>query len=521
LDIGCLPCFCYGHSSNCESASNYISSDVSSDKANLNSWTGVDSDNKPVFIGYENKSESIFIFSQDREAWLSAPREFLGDQSLSYNQFIDFRLKFSLMHSSATRKDLIIENAAAGLSAYRSIYDLVNANDYKDNLDMITKHFKFNLKESDGWRPSLSSLNFQILLSNITSIRIKATNNGYTLLDQFNLKTAVKSNDEVFLSMKGANWVEKCICPKGHIGEFCQNCDIGYRRSIPFGGSLIQCVPCSCNNHSISCEAESGKCDCIHHTTGENCETCEDEYYGNPLDNTPIDCKKCPCPNDGPCGEFQNYQSNSIDVVCLDCPIGTKGNLCDLCEDGFHIISNQNEPLVCEKCECNDNIDYRNAVYNCDAQTGDCLRCIYNTTGKDCSECLPDYWGDALSSIKCHSCDCHPVGSVNEKCNLDNGQCECQPNVIGRQCNQCKDTFWNMTQGVGCEECRCDPLGSVDLNCDSISGQCKCLPGVTGVKCNECLPNHYNFSSIVISFGPFKFIELYSKFVIVFFSKGM
>lgn len=78
---------------------------------------------------------------------------------------------------------------------------------------------------------------------------------------------------------------------------------------------------------------------------------------------------------------------------------------------------------------------------------------------------------------------------------LDDGQCECKQNVIGRECSQCRPGFWNLTSGRGCVECLCNPLGSVSLACDPVTSQCSCRPGVTGLKCDQCLPLHFNFSS--------------------------
>lgn len=37
----------------------------------------------------------------------------------------------------------------------------------------------------------------------------------------------------------------------------------------------------------------------------------------------------------------------------------------------------------------------------------------------------------------------------------------CKKNVIGRQCERCKDTYWNHSSGNGCIECNCDPVGSI------------------------------------------------------------
>ena len=102
---------------------------------------------------------------------------------------------------------------------------------------------------------------------------------------------------------------------------------------------------------------------------------------------------------------------------------------------------------------------------------------------------------NALTDLKCHSCDCFKLGSVNSECNLLNGQCTCKSNVIGRECNTCKDTYWNIQSGNGCSECKCNPIGSTSLSCNQKTGKCECRPGVTGEKCDECLPFHFGFSS--------------------------
>ncbi|RNA00650.1 Laminin subunit gamma-1, partial [Brachionus plicatilis] len=497
LTLGCLPCFCFGHSSDCVKATNYVPYSIESkyELNNLENWTAIDSDGNLVFVGLDEKNKAIFVNPKDRDFWFNAPSQYLGNQRLSYNQDIKVGLKFQIGKSGLSRKDLIIENAYNHLQIYQTIYDsaLLNVQTQTtDPMEIIEHEFSLRLKETEGWRPSLSHKDFHRLLSNISSIRVKANSGGYTFLQSFILQSARKSAKNT--NSIQAKWIEQCSCPVGHTGQFCENCSPGYRREIQFGNSFVKCVPCSCNNHSVSCDQWSGKCECLHQTTGENCEKCRDGYYGNALLGTSNDCRKCPCPNEGPCVEFYNYQSSTNEVVCLKCPTGTKGNLCDICDDGFYEQERSSNKLVCEKCTCNSNID-ENAVGNCDT-SGKCLRCIYNTTGDNCDKCLPSYWGNALTDLKCHACECNAKGSEHDDCDLDNGQCKCRPNVIGRQCDRCKETFWNIESAEGCQECKCNPLGSLSLDCDQTSGKCECRPGVQGLKCDECMPYHFGFSSL-------------------------
>lgn len=112
---------------------------------------------------------------------------------------------------------------------------------------------------------------------------------------------------------------------------------------------------------------------------------------------------------------------------------------------------------------------------------------MYNTTGINCEKCLPNYWGDALASKKCQACQCSSLGTVADEltgeprqCSLESGQCDCKPNVKNKQCNECKNGFWDLRSGKGCEECKCNPLGSFNQTCDVETGQCFCRTGVQG-----------------------------------------
>lgn len=295
---------------------------------------------------------------------------------------------------------------------------------------------------------------------------------------------------------KQATWIEHCECLPGFVGQFCESCESGFRRETKFGGPFNHCIKCDCHNHSNSCEAESGSCICEHNTAGDTCERCARGYYGDALQGTEEDCQKCPCPNDGPC-----ILHADGDVICTECPNGYTGRRCDECSDGY--FGNPKDGTECVECACSGNTD-PNSIGNCDKITGECKKCIFNTHGFNCENCKPGYWGDALIEPKgnCQSCGCFAAGTRRPnndytllECNQQDGQCDCLPNVIGIQCDQCAHGFYNITSGLGCQECNCDPLGSEGNTCDVNTGQCQCKPGVTGQRCDRCADYHFGFSA--------------------------
>ncbi|XP_067941186.1 laminin subunit gamma-1-like [Watersipora subatra] len=485
--FGCIACFCNGKTSECTSASGYSRAYINSffDTGNEDWRVGdiISADSSSSFNGI-TEDVGVNSVGYDGQLYFYAPQRFLGNQQFSYDQFLEFNLRIGESEGRPSQRDVILEGN--GRSIYLPLFAQQNPLP-----SVTTQHYKFRLNEHSnyGWTPTLSALEFQRLLSDLTAIKIRGNfnNPGAGFLDDVRLHTANYGPQIGDLSS-----IERCKCPEQYIGQHCELCAPGYKRLVPFGGKSLECVPCECNGHSDTCDPESGACICQHDTVGHNCEKCKEGWYGNALLGTPTDCTVCPCPGQGAC-----YEQLDMSVSCLNCPEGYSGDLCDMCEDGFYGDLSSGDD--CSLCDCSGNVD-SNAVGNCDTTTGICLKCIYNTTGDHCENCLSGFYGNATADEKgdCKPCECNMYGTnatMADACEENDGQCACLPYVTGRQCDECFEGYYNLESTEGCIACLCDPTGSSSTKCDIYTGQCMCKPGIGGLRCDICMEDYYGFSS--------------------------
>ncbi|KAJ0012238.1 hypothetical protein NQD34_013213 [Periophthalmus magnuspinnatus] len=485
---GCTPCFCFQHSSVCDSAEGYSIHTISSTFDTGTWWVAQQRDGFAVPVQWTSGQE-ISLMSEDYfPMYFMAPDKFLGDQLPSYGQNLSLSFRVDRRDTRLSAEDLVLEGA--GL---RVAVPLIAQGNAYPTEHMQTYVFRLHDSADYPWRPAISHSDFQRLLHNLTSIKIRGTYSdksaGY--LDNVHLVTARRGPGET------AHWVESCTCPQGYEGQHCERCIVGYRRAQPQLGAFSQCEPCNCHGHSQTCDPNTGACKCDHNTAGLSCERCQDGFYGDATGGTAADCQPCPCPSGATCAVVPKTK----EVVCTNCPAGTTGKRCELCDDGFFgdPLGQEGPVRACRACKCSDNID-PNAVGNCHRETGECLKCIYNTAGLFCDRCQDGFFGNALSanpSDKCKPCACFPFGTVDQQtsCSQVTGQCLCLPNVTGRDCSACEPGFYNLHSGKGCERCNCNPIGSTNGQCDVVSGQCECQPGVTGLQCQQCEVNFFGFSS--------------------------
>lgn len=73
--------------------------------------------------------------------------------------------------------------------------------------------------------------------------------------------------------------------------------------------------------------------------------------------------------------------------------MGYTGDRCSICAVNYW--GNPNElGGTCEACDCNGNIDVT-VEGSCDAETGECIKCLFHTEGIQCENCIEGYFGDA------------------------------------------------------------------------------------------------------------------------------
>uniref|UniRef100_A0A915C6Q9 Laminin subunit beta-1 n=2 Tax=Parascaris TaxID=6254 RepID=A0A915C6Q9_PARUN len=286
----------------------------------------------------------------------------------------------------------------------------------------------------------------------------------------------------------------QCLCrERGITGRQCNQCQPGF-------WSFPDCRVCQCNDHASICDQKTGACiECRDLTDGYYCDRCKDGYYGDPRLGINLPCKPCPCPGGLDSG-FQhadtcylrpNTDSESPDVVC-NCKAGYTGERCASC--AINHWGNPNElGGTCERCDCNGNIDL-SVEGSCDAVTGECIKCLHNTEGIQCENCIEGYFGDAKIR-SCQRCVCNELGTnlTVGACDRVSGQCACLPNVVGQQCDTCAPQHFDLASGTGCEPCNCDSNGVLlredntpELQCNEFDGRCPCKRGRGGRTCSDC-----------------------------------
>lgn len=478
---GCTTCFCFGKTSRCDRAFlkvynvsllNHVSinsADFYEKVINFNIWDDFTKDELIVNETTLQADFSVHDVNDKRIAYFG-----VLDYLLNQNSHISAYggvLAYTLLFTTGFEGNPLLSAPDVVIVSKDHILIHVSYEQPSSNIP-FTK--QLHMVESSFVTPtgkSVSRADFMMALRDIISIYIRANYWEQTLYTQLSdVYLTLADEDENGTGSSELLAVEHCHCPPGYTGHSCESCAPGYRRVAngPYGG---YCVPCECNGHAETCNCETGICEnCQHSTQGDHCEQCVAGYYGNATIGTPHDCMICACPlpfdsNNFATGCEISESGNEIHCECLP---GYTGARCEACANGYY-GSPESPGEVCKPCECSGNINPEEQG-SCDTRTGECLRCLNNTSGMACNLCAPGFYGDAVQLKNCQSCDCDELGTL--ECDPYVGKCKCHENVIGERCDRCEADHYGFDSGIGCRACDCGPASN-STQCDSHTGHCK------------------------------------------------
>lgn len=117
-EFGCTPCFCYGHSSECDSALGFSKYVLESSFAKSSErWSAQDEYGRSIEIKYDGIGQSIAVQALGEESvYFLAPDRFLGDQRASYNHLLEFSLRIGDNRPNPTATDIILEGNGASVT---------------------------------------------------------------------------------------------------------------------------------------------------------------------------------------------------------------------------------------------------------------------------------------------------------------------------------------------------------------------------------------------------------------------
>ncbi|KAI6075043.1 Laminin subunit alpha-1 [Aix galericulata] len=422
--LGCTPCFCFGLSSFCWEVEDHITLTPDQSILHVVAPSNLTGTVEGVFSQFSDillDAAIVRKYLNTETFYWRLPEQFQGDQLMAYGGKLRYTVAFYALDGFGTSnfepQILMKGGRTSKLVIYVDIPSPENGVRSDKEVEMKEDSWKYFNSVSE--KP-VSRSDFMSVLSNIEYILIKAAYGQglqQSRIANISMEIAVKF-EEMHRGRSRAHLIEQCRCPAGYTGFSCQSCAPGYYREKPIELGvreshtvIARCLPCQCNNHSETCDPETGKClNCRDNTVGDYCSACTPGYYGKVIGSV-NDCSLCACPRANPVSFSPTCVLKGVqDYHCDACLLGYEGQYCEKCSLGYY-----GDPQLpggsCHPCRCNPS---GSVHVNCDRATGKCL-CKQGVTGQLCEECEARH---LLVEEECVSCDDNCTGVLLS--NLDN-----------------------------------------------------------------------------------------------------
>uniref|UniRef100_A0A1I8AA30 Basement membrane-specific heparan sulfate proteoglycan core protein n=1 Tax=Steinernema glaseri TaxID=37863 RepID=A0A1I8AA30_9BILA len=347
---GCLKCFCFGITNQCQSSRWYRTKDIACEKlmfsGDAEGVTLSDMDERNVRqnerFEFNHPNMLTYTGNQYEPLYWRLPQRFLGNKVTAYGGKMSFEVMYSGSGGHSQEPVVVLKGNRITLVHRPRDQERLFVSDRPVKVDVDT--YEHNYEHSDGRAATREDL--MMVLADLDSYLIRAKhvdNQRSTSLGDVSWEIAVDRDTQGELALE----VEHCSCPQGYMGLSCEDCAPGYERS-GHGPYLGTCVPArprgpTCSAGAISPVASyGGQCQCKLHTTGPLCDQCKPHSFHLAPTNS-HGCIPCFC-----AGVTKECQSSSLrrDQVSIDYSRGDQDSLQLKSRDHRNPVSPRSQPIV-------------------------------------------------------------------------------------------------------------------------------------------------------------------------------
>lgn len=270
---------------------------------------------------------------------------------------------------------------------------------------------------------------------------------------------ALGSNELVVV----ARATEQCDCVHPRTGLSCEQCVSGYRLVWNSTQQSFRCDVCRCSATEVEIGCEQSCACAVELQSNGVCDRCNDGFYGNPAHGQP--CRRCDCPSGARCISDRD----GSDYRCTSCPAGRTGEKCEHCDRDY--FGDPSTGRECRRCSCPSMAAPNGTKYTpeCDPWTGRC-RCPAHVEGDHCDRCELGFFSANPLQQPCTACKCDLFGSQVDQfglmlgCDRYSGQCVCRKRFGGRRCETCAVGYERYDLDCIACDCRTRPSAADCIN---------------------------------------------------------